>query len=241
MNINTKYYAAYIGDLAIYTSYNIDFYNLDNLEIKCIKHGILVNTEFACFIRKEYLGRDKYDFLRHFVSRIISFDLIKKEPEMKVFKPFYLWITPVPNSKTFKLLLDNYSHLKYNVGKALIMYADNYNDFNKLYFEYDFDPELELFKSAALTCNEEVYNDQLKKAKKLEYFYIYLDMENEIVLDTPSKIDFKNIDIKMEFNLNIYEFLKVDFITNNINLPKFDSERLEIFKEDYEEYENFDC
>lgn len=31
MNINTKYYAAYIGDLAMYTSYNIDFDNLDDL------------------------------------------------------------------------------------------------------------------------------------------------------------------------------------------------------------------
>jgi hypothetical protein len=240
MNINTKYYAAYIGDLAMYTSYNIDFYNLDDSEIKCIKHGILVNTEFACFIRKEYLGRDKYNFIKHWVSRIICFDQIK-EPEMRVFKPFYLWITPVPKSNTFKSLLNNYSHLKYNVGKALIMYADDYNKFNKIYFEYDFEPELELFKSAALTCNEEVYNDQLEKAKKLGYFYIYLDMENEIVLEKPNKIDYKNINVELSFDISIYDFLKVDFITNNVNLPEFDSKRLEIFKEDYEEYENFDC
>ena len=240
MNINTKYYAAYIGDLAMYTSYNIDFYNLDDSEIKCIKHGILVNTEFACFIRKEYLGRDKYKFIKQWVSRILCFDQIK-EPEMRVFKPFYLWITPVPKSNTFKSLLNNYSHLKYNVGKALIMYADDYNKFNKIYFEYDFEPELELFKSAALTCNEEVYNDQLEKAKKLGYFYIYLDMENEIVLEKPNKIDYKNINVELSFDISIYDFLKVDFITNNVNLPEFDSKRLEIFKEDYEEYENFDC
>lgn len=100
---------------------------------------------------------------------------------------------------------------------------------------------MELFKSAALTCNEEVYNDQLEKAKKLGYFYIYLDMENEIVLEKPNKIDYKNINVELSFDISIYDFLKVDFITNNVNLPEFDSKRLEIFKEDYEEYENFDC
>lgn len=158
---------------------------------------------------------------------------------MKPYKPFYLWIKPVPNSNTFKHLLDNYNHLKCNVGKALIMYADDDNEFNKIYFEYDFEPELELFRSAALSCNEEIYNDQLQKAKKLGYFYIYLDMENEVILEEPKKIDSNNVDIKMEFDVNIYEFLKVDFVTNNINLPEFDSSRLDIFSEDYEEYENY--
>lgn len=56
-----------------------------------------------------------------------------------------------------------------------------------------------MYKSAAKCCNKEVYDDQMKKAKNLGYFYKILDIKNERILGLSNRVEIQEIEFEFDY------------------------------------------
>lgn len=221
-----RLYAAYIGDYKTYYGGYIDG-DLSSLEIRCIKKGCDLNVKFAVETLRAFCNM-RPDICSYAVSKFILCDYIN-DYLINKFKPFYLWYPSFASKETYEYLLENFGFLKYNVGKAAIIM--HYND---IYFSTNFEPESELFRSACFTSNKEVYEDQLRKAKKLGYFYKYLDIDSESSLEVAEIDDFEGC----EFGFDPSRV----FGDSNSFGEQYEAEYLESeeFKECVEEIKKFD-
>lgn len=187
-----------------------------------IKQSMLIDFEFAVW----YLKNKELSLSQFAVSVLLFNNIIDEELILK-YKPFDVW-TIFSQTKVYEFLFSKFDFMKYTVAKATIMIGYNF-----IYFQNDFLPEWELYKSAAKCNNREIYDDQLKKAKKIGCFYKILDMENSVVLDEMVKIEIN--ELKFEFD---YEFLssiknkksnKFKYIEKINNFDKIDYDEISEF------------
>nr|CAA38620.1 unnamed protein product [Lachancea kluyveri]prf//1712308A ORF 1 [Lachancea kluyveri] len=191
MEMDDRLFSAYSGDYKTYYSGYISG-EMSELEVACIKNGCFLNIKFSFETLKRF-SHSRPDLCGYAVSKFISKNYIN-DYLIEKYKPFYVWYPSFCSYESYLYLLENFKFLKYNVGKAIIML--HYND---LYFSYDFEPEMELFVSASVFNNKEVYEDQLSKAKEIGYFYKYLDIDSESSLEVPLK---ENIETDFGFDPN---------------------------------------
>lgn len=158
---------AYVGK-----EYDIDIANISDLELRAIKHGIIHNTKFACWIFELFKHNDIYKLCGYCVSKFISVDYVDYKLIEK-YSPVYFNFPGVFSREVYEDLSEKYKYLKYamKIGGA----SSNTHCIDE--------PEINMFKFAAKK-NKRMYDEILEQAQKLGYFKKYYDMNGQITDET---------------------------------------------------------
>lgn len=175
--MRSKTYSAYLGELSYFKNKPTE---LDEIEIRALKHGINLNIIFAYNCLVQYPTNT-------IICKAVAIKLLSigccVDTIIEKYKPIYVWSTRLDYDVYLKLFND-FQFMRYPVGISSAFYH-----FNDMYFNHGFEPDFDLFLASSVSANTDIYSDQLEKAKKLGYFYIHLDKVNESIYDIPKTID----------------------------------------------------
>ena len=99
---------AYVGK-----EYDIDIANISDLELRAIKHGIIHNTKFACWIFKIFKHNDIYKLCGYCVSKFISVDYVDYKLIKKNTAQYILISLAFFHKEVYEDLSEKYKYLKY--------------------------------------------------------------------------------------------------------------------------------
>ncbi|SMN22420.1 similar to Kazachstania africana KAFR_0K00135 hypothetical protein [Maudiozyma saulgeensis] len=163
-------YFAYTGDVA---NYNIEYEDFEYA-----KHGALVSASFATMVLKNGKKFPK-SVCKSAVSNMLINGVVNKY-FIEEYKPFWLFSYSILNipQKNFGSSLQNFSYLEYPMLLASCLRDDS--SYKKIMRtgQCDFD----VARFALYLGRMDIFDDQLKAAKKRGNFLKHLDFEKEEVI-----------------------------------------------------------